>query len=1206
MGRTNPGARPGDDRGPADPSMEIAYATLHLKPTAAQQAALEKLLIEQQEPGSGNYHHWLSPEEYADRFGLSRGDIGKITGWLESRGLKVNDVARGRHWITFSGTAASVGRGFRTEFHRYATDGEMHFANATAPSIPEALADVVASVEGLDDYYPTPAGGKHPHYTNSSGGHSLSPDDIATIYDLKPLYAAGFDGSGQTIAIIGNTDIDLTQIQSFRAHFNLPANDPKLMLVGADPGTVSEDEAYLDLELSGAVARNATLVFVYAKSVGTAAQYAVDQRVAPVITESFLSCEPGITTTSSRAIAQQANAEGITWMAATGDVGAAGCEVQAKLPQASKGLAVGSPASIPEVTAVGGTEFDDANGTYWNSSNSNSASAISYIPEKAWNDSAADWYLAASTGGASILYSKPWWQTGPGVPNDGARDVPDIAVSASWSHDGYLMYAGGGLYAQGGTSAATPVFAGFVALLNQYLVSKGVLSQPGLGNINPTLYRLAQSAPGAFHDIAIGDNIVPCMQGTPNCATGSFGYTAGPGYDLVTGLGSVDVYKLATSWTAGTPTSTTVTATPGTIAFNSGSVKLTAAVSASGGTPAGDVTFLLNDASIGTATLSASGGSSSAALTVSAIQLPVGVNTIVAVYGGSGGLNGSTGAATVTVTAPAAASAVAPSVTPNPVSQEPPDSSGERWHCTVRLTNESGVAATLTKFTVSGTDYTSDINSWFGGAAIPANGSISASLGWKNLSAPVNIVFGFTGTDASGATWSQQITVPFTSRMLVGASLLLTTPATVPPDAAADASCRWPQPLVLEEQGGYDIRLSTLTSGNTDLSSQLQQIFGTTTIAPFGRLAGKLCWGSGTAAGAKSLAIGGIETQSQSGATVSTTASTTLASAASSTSTTSVSPAAVNFSSGSAQKATISLSFSSGSPAWTTKVSPTNYVTSWLSVSPLSGTGAAQLTVTASSAGLANGVYNATVLIESASGTPQFMSVPVVLVAGGSGNISIGGVTNGASYKTVFAPGMLMSVFGTNLAPKAQHAPAVPLPLSMQGVSVTVNGYTAPLLDVTPGQLNVQIPYETGGGTAILGVNNNGQVAYFPFQVQASAPGIFMTLDGANNLVPYASGQRGQVLLAFLTGEGDVAPALITGRAPNTSDVTQLPAPGLPVTLTVGGVPAAIDFIGIPNGLVGVTQINFTIPANAATGSQPVVVTVGGAASAPVNLTITQ
>jgi len=975
------------------------------------------------------------------------------------------------------------------------------------------------------------------------------------------------------------------------------------MLVGSDPGPVDEDEAYLDLEMVSATARRAAVVFVYGKSVATAAQHAVDQGIAPVITESFLACEPS-TTTAFRAVTQQASAEGITWMAASGDVGAAGCETQGKLPQASKGLAVGSPASIPEVTAVGGTEFDEGSGTYWSATNSNGASAISYIPEKAWNDSQADWYLAASTGGASMFYAKPWWQTGPGVPNDNARDVPDVALSASWSHDSYLIYAHDGLYGQGGTSAATPVFAGFVALLNQYLVSKGALAQPGLGNINPMLYRLAQSAPGAFHDIVKGDNIVPCMQGTPDCTTGSLGYTAGPGYDLVTGLGSVDLYKLATNWTSGTSTTTTVAATPGNLGFNSGNVKLTATVSASGGTAAGDVTFLLNDSSLGTATLSASGGSASATLTISAIQLPVGTDTIIAVFGGSAGLTGSAGTTTVTVTAPAGA-AIVPSASPNPVYQRPVDASGYRWICTIQLTNQSAVTATLTKFTVGSTDYSSDIKSWFGTAAIAANGTISASLGWKSVNAPENMVFGFSGTDASGAAWSQQLTVPFTTRVLLVPSLLLTTPATVPADPSADASCRWPQPLVIEEQSGYDIRLSTLTSGSTDLSSQLQQIFGTTTLAPFGSLEGKLCWDSSTAAGAKSLSISGVEAQSQTGNSVGTSASTTLAGAASTSIMASVSPASVNLASGSSQKSTVGLSFTGGSPQWTAQVSPTNYATSWLTVSPLSGTGAAQLTITASSSGLANGVYNATLLIQCASATPQFTSVPVVLVVGGSPNVSIGGVTNAASYKTVFAPGMLMSVFGTNLAPAAQHAPAVPLPLSMQGVSATVNGYTAPLLDVTPGQLNVQIPYETGAGTAILGVNNNGLVAYFPFQVQAAAPGIFMTLDGASNLVPYASSKRGQILLAFITGEGDVAPALFTGATPTTTDVTKLPAPGLAVTLTVGGAPATIDFIGIPDGLVGVTQINFTIPANAPLGKQPVVVTVGGVASAPVNLTIT-
>ena len=612
----NPNARAEDDRGVVDPYMEIAYATLHLKPTGAQQAALEKLLVDQQDPASPDYHRWLTPEEYGDRFGLSRGDIARITGWLESQGLQVNDVARGRRWITFSGSAVSVGRGFRTEFHRYFTDGEMHFANVAVPSIPEALADVVAGVEGLDDYYPTPASGRRPpnlkpDETFTDGSHRLAADDIATIYNLKPLYAAGFDGSGQTIAIVGAQAVDLTNVQAYRSRFNLPGGDPKMVLVGSDPGlSATADEAYLDLEMVSAVARKANVVFVYAKSASTAAQYAVDQHLAPVITESFATCEQA-TTTVMRAIAQQANAEGITWMAATGDIGAGGCERQGNLQQASKGLAVANPSSIPEVTAVGGTEFDDASGAYWNSTNlSNSASALSYIPEKAWNDSVADSYLAASTGGASIFYSKPWWQTGPGVPNDNARDVPDVSMNASWSHDPYNIYLDvrGGWYGQGGTSAATPVFASIVAILNQYLVSKGVLSQPGLGNINPTLYRLAQTAPNAFHDIVKGDNIVPCVQGTPDCVNGSLGYRTGPGYDQVTGLGSVDAYNLATNWTSGTPTTTTVTASPGTIAFNSGNVKLIATVKASSGTPAGDITFLTNDASLGTATLSSQAG----------------------------------------------------------------------------------------------------------------------------------------------------------------------------------------------------------------------------------------------------------------------------------------------------------------------------------------------------------------------------------------------------------------------------------------------------------------------------------------------------------------------------------------------------------------------------------------------------------------------
>jgi uncharacterized protein (TIGR03437 family) len=1202
---TNPNARAIDDQGAMDPSAEIAYATLYLKSSDVQQAALETLLAEQQDPTSPNFRAWLTPEEYADRFGLSGGDIAKLVAWLGAGGLKVNDVARGRRWITFSGSAGSVGGVFHTEFRRYLTRGENHFANVTAPSIPEALADVIVGVGGFNDYDLTPPyvrdlGATGPDLTSSSGAHYLSPSDIATIYDLNPL---GLNGTGQEIAVIGNADVNLQDIRNFRTRFGLPPNDPQMMLTGPDPmSTANLVEADIDLEWSGAVAPNATIIYVYARSVNTAAQYAVDQRIAPVITMSYGGCEQA-NTPVLQPIAQQANAEGITWVASSGDGGAAGCDRQAEMPQASKGLAVQIPSSIPEITAVGGTEFNDASGTYWNSTNTPAGgSALSYIPEMGWNDSLAAGSLASSTGGASIFFSKPAWQTGPGVPNDGARDVPDIALSASADHDGYYVYTGGGYAIYGGTSVATPEFAGFLALLNQYLTSNGTISTPGLGNVNPTLYHMAQTTPSAFHDITTGNNIVPCMQDTANCATGSFGYSAGPGYDLVTGLGSIDANNLATNWAVGAPTVTTVSATPATLLFNGGNVQLTATVTASSGTPSGNINFLYNDTSLGTAALTSSGASSSATLTISAIQLPVGSDTITAVFGGSSSLNGSSGTTKVQVTA-AGGSAVVPSVTPNPLYEQPPNSSGYAWFYTVLLTNQSNDATTLTKFTIDSFDESSNIKSWFGTSTIPANGSILTGLQSVNLNPP-SIVLGFAGVDESGATWSQQLTVPVVARVLEEPSLLLTTPATVAPNLSNSPSCQWPQPLLLEEQGGYDTRLTSLVLNGASSTSQLQQIFGTTTIAPFGMLQGTLCWSSSTAAGSASVTLIGATTES--GAGVGTSASTTLAAAASALITPSVSPSAITFSNGASVggSASISLSFSGGAPTWTAKVSPANRTTSWVTLSPLSGTGNAQLTLTASSAGLANGVYNGTVLIQSVSATPQFTSVPVVLVVGGSANLSIGGVSNAASGKVAFAPGMLMSVYGTNLSPATKHAGRIPLPLNMQGVSATVNGMSAPLLDVLPGQLNIQVPYETGAGTAILGVNNNGQVTYFPFQVVPTAPGIFMTADGNGNLVPNATGKAGDILLAFMTGEGDVTPAVITGFAPN-EPVSGLPAPTLPLSLTVGGVPAMIDFAGIPD-LVGVTQINFTVPTGVPVGPQPVVVTVGSVSSPPVTLTITQ
>jgi uncharacterized protein (TIGR03437 family) len=228
----------------------------------------------------------------------------------------------------------------------------------------------------------------------------------------------------------------------------------------------------------------------------------------------------------------------------------------------------------------------------------------------------------------------------------------------------------------------------------------------------------------------------------------------------------------------------------------------------------------------------------------------------------------------------------------------------------------------------------------------------------------------------------------------------------------------------------------------------------------------------------------------------------------------------------------------------------------------------------------------------------------VIFTVGSSGT-TIAGIANGASFQPSFAPGMILSVFGTQLANATQAVSTLPLPASFQGTSATVNGVPAPMYFVSPGQINAQIPYETGAGPAVLGVNNNGQVAFFPFTVSPSGPGIFTDVKGA--LVPSSTAKRGDTLLAFITGEGQVFSTLASGATPFAgTPLSLLPAPTFRVAVTVGGVPAQIAFAGIPSGLVGATQINFIVPGEAPTGVQLVVVTIGGVASSPATVTITQ
>ncbi len=576
----HPMARAEFDQGRVAGSMRINRAAMVFKLSPAQQSDLDKLLEEQQDPDSPNYHKWLTPEDYAARFGMSEADLAKVSTWLKSLGLTVNGFSRARTRVFFSGTAAQVENAFRTELHQYQVNGETRFANATEVSVPMALSGMVLGVRGLDNFRPRPrARIAKPNFTSHvSGNHFLSPADFATIYNVNPLYAAGLDGTGEKIAVAGQTEINVSDIDAFRSAAGLPATNLQLVSVDGSTGFSSGDqvEADLDVEWSGGVARNATILYVFtgsnsSQNVFNALEFAIDNNLAPVISISYGNCEAnlGTFTATLRADVLEANSHGQTVAAAAGDSGAADCET-ANATTATHGLAVDTPASIPEVTALGGSEFtgDSANSTvsnltdapanlpFWSGTTGGTdtiSSALIYIPETSWNDTSAAG-LSATGGGVSTKFAKPAWQNAL-TPADTKRDVPDVTLSASPAHDSTLICsqgscvngfraADGSLNVVGGTSVGAPAFSGILAILNQ------ATSGP-LGNVNLTLYPLKVSTPAAFHDITSGDNIVPCTQGSTGCPAAApfqIGFKAGPGYDLVTGLGSINADQLVTHW----------------------------------------------------------------------------------------------------------------------------------------------------------------------------------------------------------------------------------------------------------------------------------------------------------------------------------------------------------------------------------------------------------------------------------------------------------------------------------------------------------------------------------------------------------------------------------------------------------------------------------------------------------------------------------
>ena len=740
-GNTHPLARPQFDLGTADGSLPMKRMLLVLKRSDEQEGALRKLLDDQQDKHSPSYHKWLTPKKFGQQYGPTDADMQTITAWLQSHGFEVGST-KGRTVLEFSGTAAQVEESFHTTIHKYLVNGQQYWANSTDPQIPAVLATVVAGINSLHNFpkkplhrtmgLPSRREGKvpseivqspslaDPSFTTNGGGcgllrghcYAVGPYDFATIYNVLPLWNANYpiDGSGQTIAIVGQSDIYPQDFSGFRSNFGVPSGTLNIIYNGIPPYKLAsqgdELESDLDVEWSGAVAKGATIDLVASASTNStsgidlSAQYIVDNNLAPILSVSYGACELYMGTAGNQfyhQLWQQAAAEGISVFVSSGDSGAANCDQGSAI--ATQGLSVNGIASTPYDVAVGGTDFDDLQnpGTYWSLTNNPTTleSAISYIPERTWNDSCTNseyfqvtgqstaegncndstslywpYFLTpvGGSGGASncttssgqVLsscsggYAKPAWQSGPGVPQDSARDIPDVSLYAADGMNASFYIAcetdiyGGCQIALGGTSFSAPAFAGIMAMINQKMQSRQGLAnyvfyplaaQPGAScDSSGTL-----SASCTFYDVTTGTIAVPCTTGTPNCLTNNAGdangvlsgYSTNAGYDLATGLGSVNVANLVDNWSSVSfqQTTSTLSLSPTTQITHGTPVNVNIAVAPTSGTgsPSG-LASLLTSTGQPAGSFLISNGAGSGTTNI----LPGGTYTVTAHYAGDG------------------------------------------------------------------------------------------------------------------------------------------------------------------------------------------------------------------------------------------------------------------------------------------------------------------------------------------------------------------------------------------------------------------------------------------------------------------------------------------------------------------------------------------------------------------------------------------
>ncbi|HYL01534.1 MAG TPA: protease pro-enzyme activation domain-containing protein [Steroidobacteraceae bacterium] len=602
-------ARPQLDIGAAPDSLAMNGLEIVFAKTPSQERALEQLIAAQQDPKSPEYHKWLTPAAYGARFGASPATVAAVTQWLQGNGFTVDALPANRSQLRFHAAKAQLEAAFHVEIHLFDFGGVRHFSNVSDPEMPAALAPMIAAIHGLNDFYPRPAlksrpahgVGAQPQITYDGGKTNyVGPGDFAVMYNLTPLYNARVDGAGVKIAVAEQSDIDQNVANTYWSGIGV-ASPPAVTSLpvpgGTDPGQThdtNETEAYLDVEVAGALAPGASILLVRDQSAVNAFQYIIQQNLAPVLSISFTDCESdlGSLNTTIEKLFQEAAAQGMTVAVGSNDSGVAGCEtnVGTQGTLATTGFAVNGLASTPYNLAVGGTDFDPTQPQDWGATNAAGtlANALAHIPEMVWNATCANPRYATalkttpsafcnqttfngqpnpfleiegSGGGVSSClavdattkactggYPVPPWQSGvAGMANLTGRAIPDVAAIANeWvicSYDNNPCDPStNSVDIVGGTSASTPAVAAIIALLDQQMGG----SQ---GLVNPLLYQLAAAE--------YGTPAAPKASGA-NCSA-SLGTTIGADcvfYNVTAGSNAAPCTVASFSDTSSAPAST--------------------------------------------------------------------------------------------------------------------------------------------------------------------------------------------------------------------------------------------------------------------------------------------------------------------------------------------------------------------------------------------------------------------------------------------------------------------------------------------------------------------------------------------------------------------------------------------------------------------------------------------------------------------------